>query len=65
MDKLLTPQELAQTLNVKPGTVYSWISRGIGIPFIKISGTIRFREKSVEEWLKEKEREQKKRKFES
>ena len=32
MDKLLNPVELAEFLGVRPGTVYSWISRGIDIP---------------------------------
>ncbi len=46
-EKLLNPQELAQVLNVRPGTVYSWLSRGIDIPHVKIAGTVRFREKAV------------------
>jgi len=64
MEKLLNPQQLAEALGVKPGTVYSWISRGIPLPYVKISGTIRFREKAVQEWLLEKERARKKRSFE-
>jgi excisionase family DNA binding protein len=64
MDKLLTPTQLADILNVKPGTVYSWLSRGVDIPYVKIAGTVRFREKAVMDWLMEKERERKRRHFE-
>jgi excisionase family DNA binding protein len=64
MDRLLNPVELAEALGVRPGTVYSWISRGINIPHMKIAGTVRFREKAVMDWLIEKEKERKKRNFE-
>lgn len=64
MEKLLNPSELADLLNVKPGTIYSWLSRGIDVPHIKISGTVRFREKAVMDWLLHKERERKRRNFE-
>jgi len=63
MEKLLTPSQLAEALGVKPGTIYSWLSRGIPLPHVKISGTIRFREKAVQDWLLEKERARKKRNF--
>lgn len=64
MEKLLNPVELAEALRVRPGTVYSWISRKVDIPHVKIAGTIRFREKAVMDWLMEKERERKRRNFE-
>ena len=64
MEKLLNPQELAEALNVKLGTVYSWISRGVDIPHVKIGGSVRFREKAVMEWLLQKERERRRRNFE-
>ncbi len=64
MEKLLNPQELADVLNVRPGTVYSWLSRGVDIPHVKIGGTVRFREKAVMEWLLQKEQERKRRRFE-
>ncbi len=64
MEKLLNPQELAEVLNVRPGTVYSWLSRGVDIPHVKIGGTVRFREKAVMEWLLQKEQERKRRNFE-
>ena len=63
MDKLLKPIDLAEVLGVSPGTVYSWISRRVDIPHVKIAGTVRFREKAVMDWLMEKEREKKRRNF--
>ena len=64
MEKLLNPSQLAEILNVRPGTIYSWLSRGVDIPHLKIAGTVRFREKAVMDWLTEKERERKRRNFE-
>jgi len=64
VEKLLTPSQLAEILRVRPGTIYSWLSRGIDIPHVKIEGTIRFREKAVQHWLLKKEQERKKRNFE-
>jgi excisionase family DNA binding protein len=64
LEKLLNPSELADLLGVKPGTIYSWLSRGIDVPHVKIAGTVRFREKAVMDWLLQKEREGKRRNFE-
>ena len=64
MEHLLNPKQLAEILSVKLGTVYSWISRGVDIPHVKIAGTVRFREKAVMDWLLEKEWERKRRNFE-
>ncbi len=64
MEKFLNPLQLAEILGVKPGTVYSWLSRGVDIPHVKIEGTVRFREKAVETWLLQKEKERKRRNFE-
>ena len=64
MEKLLNPSELADLLGVKPGTIYSWLSRGVDVPHMKIAGTVRFREKAVMDWLLNKEREWKRRHFE-
>jgi len=64
VEKLLNPSQLGEILGVRPGTIYSWLSRGIDIPYVKIKGTVRFRETAVQEWLLKKEREKKKRNFE-
>ncbi len=64
MERLLSPQQLADILAVRPGTIYSWLSRGVPIPHVKIEGTVRFREKAIQEWLAEKELARKKKHFE-
>ena len=64
MEKLLNPSQLAEVLNVRPGTIYSWLSRGVDIPHVKIAGTVRFREKAVMDWLMQKETERMRRNFE-
>jgi len=65
MEKLLSPKELATLLDVKPGTIFSWLSRGVDLPpFVKIGGTTRWREKAVMDWITVKEKERKHRNFE-
>ncbi|MBU8934887.1 MAG: helix-turn-helix domain-containing protein [candidate division Zixibacteria bacterium] len=51
MKKLLTLNELAETLGVKPATVYKWTHLGT-IPYIKVGRLVRFREEDIERWLK-------------
>jgi predicted DNA-binding transcriptional regulator AlpA len=64
MDRLLTPKDLASILNVKPGTVYSWLSRGVDLPvFVKIGSVTRWREKIVAQWIEAREKEKRKRNF--
>jgi predicted DNA-binding transcriptional regulator AlpA len=65
MDQLLNPKELASILNVKAGTVYSWLSRGVELPAsIRIGGCTRWREKTVLSWIEAKEKERKRKNFE-
>ena len=65
MERLLTPKQLAELLNVKPGTVYSWLSRGVDIPpSVRIGGSTRWQEKTVRGWIEVKEKERRKRNFE-
>jgi excisionase family DNA binding protein len=64
VEKLLTPSQLADIIGIRLGTVYSWLSRGVDIPHVKIAGTVRFREKAVMDWLLQKERERRRRNFE-
>ena len=40
-DRLITPEELANALNVAKVTIYSWC-QGKTIPYILIKGSIRF-----------------------
>lgn len=59
------PRELAKILGVKPGTIFSWLSRGVDIPpYTKIEGTNRWRPEVVKAWIEKKEREEKKKNFE-
>ena len=60
----MNPLQLADILGVRPGTIYSWLSRGVDIPHVKIQGTLRFREKAIEAWILEREREKKRKNFE-
>ncbi len=65
MEKMLGPSQLAEILNVRVGTIYSWICRGVSLPpFIKISGTTRWREKDIQVWMDVKTRVKRKRNFE-
>ena len=65
MEKLLNPKQLAELLGVKCGTVYSWLSRGVDLPpFVKISGSTRWQERTVKTWIEQKEKEKKRKNFE-
>lgn len=55
MDRLLTPKQLSELLQVKLATIYKWAHYGY-IPFVKIGDLVRFKEKKVEEWLVKRER---------
>lgn len=62
---LLEPRDLANILRVKPGTVFSWLSRGVDLPpCVKISGTTRWRPEVVKKWIEQKEKEKWRRNFE-
>ena len=58
-EQLLTPEELAQWLNVKLSTVYKWVALRY-IPFLKlggkVKGSIRFIRIEVMRWLKQRAR---------
>ena len=53
MEKLLTPDEVCSLLGIEKSTLYAWTSRR-RIPFLKINGLLRFREKYLEQWLRKK-----------
>lgn len=64
MDKLLCPKELAEILGVKPGTVFSWLSRRVDLPpFIKIGGSTRWREETVKNWIEYREKKKRRENF--
>ena len=47
---LLTVKTLSQRLQIKPSTLYAWVSQS-KIPCIRIHGLIRFRSEDIEGWL--------------
>jgi len=49
-NRLLTAQELAAILNLKPKTIYSYAERNL-IPHFKIESNVRFRGRDVAGWL--------------
>jgi len=52
--RLLTAREVAERLGVRPGTVYSWISRGV-IPHVRLSARLsRIPEDELDKWLAER-----------
>jgi len=53
MEKLLTPQEIAEVLGVQPSTIYQWTHQGY-IPHVKLGKFVRFRAKDVEKWVERK-----------
>jgi len=54
MEKLLTPQEIADILGVQPSTIYQWTHQGY-IPHVKLGKFVRFKAKDVEKWVERKE----------
>jgi len=54
MDRLLTIDDLAEWLQVKPRTIYQWVHEGY-IPVIKLGALVRFDRASIIEWVKKRE----------
>ncbi|MGH9655826.1 MAG: helix-turn-helix domain-containing protein [Bryobacteraceae bacterium] len=52
--RLLTVQELAAILNLKPKTIYSYVEHNL-IPHFKIESNVRFRGRDVAEWLHQRD----------
>jgi len=53
MNKLLTPQEVADLLSVRKSTIYQWTHQGF-IPHVKLGKIVRFKEDKVMEWVEKK-----------
>jgi len=53
MDKLLTVEEIAEYLKLRPSTIYQWTHQGF-IPHIKLGNRVRFRISQIEKWLDSK-----------
>ncbi|MBI2788085.1 MAG: helix-turn-helix domain-containing protein [Elusimicrobia bacterium] len=54
MNRLLTVDEVATWLQVKPRTIYQWVHEGY-IPVLKLGALVRFDQASVAAWLKKRE----------
>lgn len=46
-----TPKEVAAYLRKSEGTLANWRCAGIGPPYVKVAGTIRYRWADIEKWL--------------
>ncbi len=53
-ERLLTVEQLAGWLQVKKRTVYQWVHEEY-IPVVKLGALVRFREGSVNEWIRKRE----------
>ena len=53
MEKLLSPDELAEFFGVPLGTIYRWNYTSTGPRPIKVGRHVRYRESDVERWLDE------------
>jgi excisionase family DNA binding protein len=51
MDEVLTVEEVAALLKLKPATIYSWVQKR-QIPFHKLGGAVRFYKNEVLEYFK-------------
>jgi predicted site-specific integrase-resolvase len=53
--ELLTPEQVAEMLQVHPGTLENWRVKGEGPPFVKLGGKrrspVRYRRRDVEDWI--------------
>ena len=52
MDRILTPEEIAERLTITPGTVKRYLRDGIITGAIKVGDLWRLSEKDLERWLK-------------
>jgi len=50
---LLTVDQVAEYLQVKPSTVYQWTHQGY-IPHVKLGNRLRFRLSQVDRWLEKR-----------
>ena len=52
-EPLMTETQVAEYLQVAPGTPSGWRSRGVGPPFFKFGNLIRYRRSDVLAWLEQ------------
>ncbi len=52
--RLMTVEEIAEYLQVKPSTIYQWTHTGF-IPHVKLGNRVRFRLSQVDRWVEKRE----------
>lgn len=53
--QLLTEDEAAELLNIKPQTLSAWRCRGMhALPFVKIGRAVRYRIADLEAWMEKR-----------
>jgi len=52
-DELLTADEVAAMLRIKPATIRKWRAER-RIPFVKLNGAVRFKRADIEKWIDER-----------
>ena len=55
MERLLKIDQVVELLQVKKNTIYSWTFTR-KIPFVKVNGALRFKEKAISKWIDEQEK---------
>ena len=55
-ERLLTDQELAGWLNIKPQTLRSWRVKGIGPPYILVGSAVRYSPSRARKYIKARTR---------
>lgn len=49
--ELLTPEDLARTWQVSPGTIANWRTAGKGPKFVRVGGLVRYHRDAVKAWI--------------
>jgi excisionase family DNA binding protein len=55
MERLLTVEEVSNTLKVGKSTIYRWVHFNY-IPYLRIGGAVRFGKQAVRRWLRKREK---------
>jgi len=50
LPKLVSVKELAETLGVRPTTIYQWVNQR-KIPYVKLGKRILFKPKDINRWI--------------
>lgn len=53
---LKSPEQLAESLNIRVTTLAEWRSKGIGPVFHKVGRAVRYTEEDVDAWLQKNRR---------